>query len=80
MDNAKCVHALTVQYVQPAAVASINFHIFPFISSACFFFISFFFFSVIACDHCELLHPGNDLGVFPLKKKFTLILAPDKRD
>lgn len=78
MDNAKCVHALTVQYVQPAAVAFLVCFIFPFISSVCFFFISFFF-SVIACDHCELLHPGNDLGVFPLKKN-TLILAPDKRD
>lgn len=45
MDNAKCVHALTVQYVQPAAVAFLVCFIFPFISSVCFFFISFFFFS-----------------------------------
>lgn len=43
MDNAKCVHALTVQYVQPAAVALLVCFIFPFISSVCFFFISFFF-------------------------------------
>lgn len=44
MDNAKCVHALTVQYVQPAAVAFLVCFIFPFISSV-FLFYFFFFFS-----------------------------------
>lgn len=67
MDNAKCVHALTVQYVQPAAVASIHFHIFPFISSVCFFFISFFQLLLVIIVSCSIL--GNDLGFFPLKKK-----------
>lgn len=55
MDNAKCVHALTVQYVQPAAVASIHFHIFPFISSACFFFISFFQLLLVIIVSCSIL-------------------------
>lgn len=79
MDNAKCVHALTVQYVQPAAVASINFHIFPFISSACFFFISFFFFQlllviIVSCYILEMIW-----GFFPLKKNHVNTCSRQKR-
>lgn len=65
MDNAKCVHALTVQYVQPAAVAFLVCFIFPFISSVCFFFISFFFFQlllviIVSCYILEMIW-----GFFP---------------
>lgn len=64
MDNAKCVHALTVQYVQPAAVAFLVcfiFHLFH----LCVSFLFLFFFQlllviIVSCYILEMIW-----GFFP---------------